>query len=369
MLLYPTWYDPCRDRLCDLDQAISTLEAETRAWREDHTGWQAHGMRLWKRAPLQRFFGQHRRMVFGGPPQPDRRAMVWASQTDTAPVGAVRVEDGFLRSRGLGADLIPPLSLVCDDLGIYYDPRHESQLERLISARARLRPDQDRRAEALIAALIRHGLSKYNLGQPVPDLPEGRRILVPGQVEDDASIRLGAGTICTNLALLQAARTANPDAVILYKPHPDVEAGLRPGAVPPAAARDLADVILDRTDPARLLGMVDEVWTMTSLLGFEALLRGVRVTTTGAPFYAGWGLTRDLGDTPARRSARPTLRGLVHATLIDYPRYRDPVTGRACPVEVVVERLAHGPLPRPGPANRLLAKLQGMLASYATWWR
>ncbi|MGR3698930.1 MAG: capsular polysaccharide export protein, LipB/KpsS family, partial [Roseovarius sp.] len=328
-----------------------------------------HGMRLWKRAPLQRFFGQHRRMVFGGAPRTDRRVMVWASQADTAPVGAVRVEDGFLRSRGLGADLIPPLSLVCDDLGIYYDPTHESRLERLIAARARLRPDQDQRAEALIASLIRHGLSKYNLGQPVPDLPEGRRILVPGQVEDDASIRLGAGTIRTNLALLQAARTANPDAVILYKPHPDVEAGLRPGAVPPAAARDLADVILDRTDPARLLGMVDEVWTMTSLLGFEALLRGVRVTTTGTPFYAGWGLTRDLGDIPARRNARPTLRGLVHATLIDYPRYRDPVTGRPCPVELVVERLAHGPLPRPGPANRFLAKLQGALASHAAWWR
>jgi capsular polysaccharide export protein len=369
MLLYPTWYDPYRDRLCDLDQAISTLEAETRAWREDHTGWQAHGMRLWKRAPLQRFFGQHRRMVFGGTPQPDRRAMVWASQADTGPENALRVEDGFLRSRGLGADLIPPLSLVCDDLGIYYDPTQESRLERLITARARLRPDQDRRAEALIAALIRHGLSKYNLGQPVPDLPEGRRILVPGQVEDDASIRLGAGAIHTNLALLQAARAANPQAVILYKPHPDVEAGLRPGAVPPEAVRDLADVILDRTDPARLLDMVQEVWTMTSLLGFEALLRGVRVTTTGAPFYAGWGLTRDLGEIPARRGARPALTGLVHASLIDYPRYRDPVTGRPCAVEVVVERLAHGPLPRPGPANRLLAKLQGALASHAAWWR
>ena len=38
---------------------------------------------------------------------------------------SVRVEDGFLRSKGLGARLIPPLSLVTDDLGIYYDPRRE----------------------------------------------------------------------------------------------------------------------------------------------------------------------------------------------------------------------------------------------------
>ena len=108
---------------------------------------------------------------------------------------------------------------------------------------------------------------------------------------------------------------------------------------------------------------------MTSLLGFEALLRGVPVTTTGAPFYAGWGLTRDLGRVPARRSARPSLAALVHATLIDYPRYYDPVTKMACPVETVVGRLASGPLPHPGPGNRMLAKLQGLFASYASLWR
>ncbi len=108
---------------------------------------------------------------------------------------------------------------------------------------------------------------------------------------------------------------------------------------------------------------------MTSLMGFEALMRGVKVTTTGAPFYAGWGLTRDLGTPPERRTARPTLAGLVHATLIDYPRYFDPVTRSACPVEVVVDRLAAGKVPHPGPANRLLAKLQGLFASYAGLWR
>ncbi|WP_297781298.1 capsular polysaccharide biosynthesis protein [uncultured Roseovarius sp.] len=369
MLLYPKWYDPYHDSLCDLTTAIGTFEAMTRAWREDHAGWAAYGMRLWKRAPLQRFFGQYRRVSFPKRPQTERPSMVWASSAAKTPEDAIRIEDGFLRSRGLGADLIPPLSLVCDDLGIYYDPTHDSRLEHLIDARAHMRPDQEARAEALIAALARHGLSKYNQGEPAHDLPEGHRILVPGQVEDDASIRLGAGAINTNLSLLHSVRLANPKAVILYKPHPDVEAGLRPGNVPPEALYELADMVLIHTDPAHLLPRVQEVWTMTSLLGFEALLRGVRVTTTGAPFYAGWGLTRDLGETPARRRARPLLTGLVHATLIDYPRYFDPKTGRPCPVEVVVHRLAHGPLPRPGPANRLLAKLQGALASQASLWR
>ncbi len=370
MILYPVWYDPARDRLCDIETAISTLEAEIRAWREDRNGWVAHEMRLWKRAPLQKVFGAHRRMVFRSTARSDpaRRHMVWATRADNAP-DAVRVEDGFLRSRGLGAELVPPLSLVCDDLGIYYDPTRPSRLEDWIARRATLRPDQTLRAEALMDALIRLRLTKYNLGGPAPALPAGHRILVPGQVEDDASIRLGAGGIVTNLGLLRAVRDANPEALILYKPHPDVEAGLRPGALSEGDLAGLADLVLAASDPAALLNVVDEVWTMTSLLGFEALIRGLPVTTTGAPFYAGWGLTRDLGRVPARRIARPTLAGLVHATLIDYPRYFDPLRRAPCPVEVVVERLATGTVPRPGAINRTLSKLQGIFASRSGLWR
>ena len=225
------------------------------------------------------------------------------------------------------------------------------------------------RARALIGRLTGAGLSKYNLGgATLPQtLPEGHRILVPGQVEDDASIRLGAGIVNTNRGLLVAARQANPDAVILYKPHPDVEAGLRPGKVADAAA--LADVILDRTDPVAALDAVDAVWTMTSTLGFEALLRGKPVVCLGTPFYAGWGLTEDRGPTLPRRAVRPDLLALVHATLIQYPRYHDPVTNLPCPVEVIVDRLVDGTLPAPGPVNRLIAKLQGTLATHAHWWR
>lgn len=370
MILYPTWYDPFRDRLCELEVVLDNLEAQARAWRQDRQGWVASGMRLWKRAPLQRMFGRQRRVIFTDDPARARRSgrprMVWASRAGPEHGDAVRIEDGFLRSRGLGAELVPPLSLVADDLGIYYDPSQPSRLEELIARRARLRPDQRARAERLIRLLTDAGLSKYNTGAGIPALPPGHKLLVPGQVEDDASIRTGAGAIRTNLALLRAAREARPNAVIIYKPHPDVEAGLRDGAI---AAEGLADVIATNADPAALLAQVQEVWTITSLTGFEALLRHIPVTTLGAPFYAGWGLTTDLGTIPARRRARPDLAGLVHAALIDYPRYLDPLTGQPCPVEVVAERLAAGTIPRPGAANRTLSKLQGLLASHATLWR
>jgi capsular polysaccharide export protein len=131
----------------------------------------------------------------------------------------------------------------------------------------------------------------------------------------------------------------------------------------------LADATLAGVDAAAALAVADEVWTITSTLGFEALLRGLPVTCLGAPFYAGWGLTRDLGPVPERRTARPGLAGLIHAALIAYPRYRDPVSGLPCPPEVIVERLAAGtPLPR-GPTLRVLARLQGLLASQAWIWR
>jgi len=368
MILYPRWYDPYRDTLCDLETVIDTLEAQARSWREDRHGWRASGMSLWKRPHLQKFYGQFTPVTFADAPADisDRPQMIWAGKTDINTSNFTRVEDGFIRSRGLGAALVPPLSLVTDDLGIYYNPAKPSRLEAWITARATLRPDQELRAARLIRSLTDAGLSKYNTGHPPKELPEGHRILVCGQVGDDASIRTGTSDVTSNQALLDRVRADHPDAVILFKPHPDVEAGLREGALTNACA---ATQIITGTDPAALLAQVHEVHTMTSLMGFEALLRGIPVTTYGAPFYAGWGLTTDRSDVPPRRRALPSLEGLVHAALIDYPRYLDPKTGLPCPVEIAVLRLSEGDVPRPGPANRLMSKLQRLFAGKAHLWR
>ncbi|WP_062762501.1 capsular polysaccharide biosynthesis protein [Falsirhodobacter sp. alg1] len=373
MIEAPLWYDPCRDDLTTFEGAIDYLESQVRAFREDRHGHIATGMRLWKRGRLQAVFGQEKRLRFVNDPvaaqdearKTGRDLLVWAGkapEAHIAPPVMRRVEDGFLRSKGLGADLVPPLSLVTDDSGIYYDPRHESALERLIIAPPP--PGAKARISALLDQLISAGLTKYNLGGASLDLPSGHRVLVVGQVEDDASIRCGASHINTNAGLLAAARQANPNSVIVFKPHPDVEAGLRQGAIPATEA----DIIARNADPIALITACDEIWTMTSLLGFEALIRNKPVTCAGTPFYAGWGFTTDLAPTPSRRLPRP-LWQVAHAALITYPRYYDPVSRQACPAEVVAERLAKGALPHPGHANRLLAKLQGAMASYAGIWR
>jgi capsular polysaccharide export protein len=133
-----------------------------------------------------------------------------------------------------------------------------------------------------------------------------------------------------------------PDAFITYKPHPDVEAGHRVGAIPRQVALRLADEIVQDQPIGALIELVDEVHVNTSLAGFEALLRGRAVVTHGVPFYAGWGVTRDLGLMPSRRSAKRTVDELVAAVLLLYPRYLDPETGLPCPPELLISRLTSG---------------------------
>jgi capsular polysaccharide export protein len=273
----------------------------------------------------------------------------------------VEVEDGFLRSQGLGADCVPPLSITVDGAGAHFDPSQPSELEALLQDGvfdSRL-IDRARRLRQLV---VEAGLSKYSSGDVELDRRcEGRRhILVPGQVEDDRAVQTGGCGLTSNLDLLIRVRQHAPDAYILYKPHPDVVAGHRKGAIPDRTCLRYADEIAPDAPISSLIAMVDEVHVNTSLAGFEALMREKQVTTYGVPFYAGWGLTRDLGPVPDRRTAERTLDELVAATLLLYPRYLDPATGLPCPPEIVVARLSAGQVPN---TNVVVAmrRLQGKL--------
>lgn len=256
-------------------------------------------------------------------------------------VSLIEVEDGFLRSSGLGADCIPPLSITVDRLCVHFDPARSSELELLLQ-NGSFDSTILNRAREVRRLVVRAGLGKYGQGRARIERPAGdrRHILVPGQVEDDRAVTAGGCGLTSNLELLQRVRAQAADAYILYKPHPDVLAGHRRGAVPDRSLLEYADQIAGDVSIASLIEMVDEVHVNTSLAGFEALLRGKSVVTHGVPFYAGWGLTRDLGPVPSRRSARRTIDELVAATLLLYPRYFDPVTGLPCPAEVVVARLS-----------------------------
>jgi capsular polysaccharide export protein len=108
------------------------------------------------------------------------------------------------------------------------------------------------------------------------------------------------------------------------------------------------------------------VATITSLTGFEALLRGKAVTVFGRPFYAGWGLTDDVD--PPLRDRRLTLDELTAASLLFYPSYLDPVKRLPAPPEIVFRRLAEARTA----ANALPARLLRFWSLGLSWllnWR
>ena len=327
-------------------------------------GFVVTGIRRWKQPHLKAFLGapnRGNRLTFVWDFEPALKLakeqklplVSWAAKTTDDMVDQVKqagvnllfVEDGFIRSVGLGSDYEMPYSLVFDDCGIYYDPHRPSKIEHILNEMGR-HPDRYRRAveraQGLIQTVVRHGITKYNVGSvnvTLPDVPHDRRVLlVTGQVDGDASVRRGGGDIQSNSALLTTVRKNNPDAYILYLEHPDVASGNRPGKIAPELLRTLANQTLHGIRVLDLLPICDELHVLTSLSGFEALLRSVPVFTYGRPFYAGWGLTKDALTFPTR-TAKLTLEQLAAATLILYPRYYDWDTGLFCRCEDVCERM------------------------------
>jgi len=293
-----------------------------------------------------------------------------ASDLEDRGAKVIEAEDGFIRSAGLGADCVPPLSIVLDRRGPHFDPNQPSELEALLE-------DGDfpgellDRARNLRELIVTSGISKYSAGHaPLQRRAPGRRhILVPGQVEDDRAVLVGGAGLTSNLELLRRVRAEAPDAHLIYKPHPDVEAGHRKGAIADDVCRSVADEVVRNEPITALIDLVDEVHVNTSLAGFEALLRQKVVTTHGVPFYSGWGLTRDLGPVPERRTARRTLDELVAAALLLYPRYLDPVSGLPCSAEILVRRLAESVNKPSDGILVMLRRLQGRCrrALVAVW--
>lgn len=311
------------------------------------------GLTLWKRSILapflrtqsnkvnfsKRFAGESACVVWG-----IKGEAKWSANAEQHQLPQWRMEDGFLRSAGLGSDLHPPLSLVLDKTGIYYDATRPSDLE-LLLGNSDLTAYQQQRAAALRETLVASKVSKYNLGAAFT-LPAGASgktvILVPGQVEDDASILTGTISVNTNGGLLRTVRERNPDAYIIYKPHPDVLVGNRQGQIPEEDVRRWADSQALDADIIQCIQAADELHTLTSLSGFEALLHGKKVVCYGMPFYAGWGLTQD-EHSCSRRTRRLRLDDVVYQALIAYPSYINPQSREPILAEQAVELLAATP--------------------------
>jgi capsular polysaccharide export protein len=291
----------------------------------------------------------------GHPPYKDGISVYWGSEhvhKDDYPAewGQIQVEDGFIRSIGLGAALAKPYSWVFDHRGIYYDARSVSDLEHILQTAVFDSPILAR-AASLQEQMITLGINKYNLRKTNAgrrdaaslhkareDHPTRSFLLVIGQVESDASIRYGGIDVLTNAALLQAVREQHPDAFIVYKPHPDIAQTVRFRGGSSADHQKIYDLAVCDIGLIDCLQWVDSLHTISSLSGFEALIRGVPVYCYGLPFYAGWGLTTDLHQLD-RRTRKLSLLELIAGSLILYPSYLHPKSQLYCTPEALIGAL------------------------------
>lgn len=329
-LRYARYVSPVTGQACELEDILKLLIPNIQFQQQLPTQLVVYGFSPWKKKFIRdylAFSNTHITFKKYFKPKKQDYVLAWGKKAyQLKQMGyskVITVEDGFIRSIGLGANLIRPCSLVFDDIGIYYDATSPSRIEQLLNQIEHLTLEQMNRVDRLLDDLRRLNISKYNVGLDqvlIKPVKNKKIILVVGQVEDDMSIQLGGVDIKTNLKLLQQVRSDHPEEYIIYKPHPDVEAGLRVGKIDSQTMALYADQIENQVSIQRLFDIVDELHTISSLSGFEALLRGLKVYCYGLPFYAGWGLTVDR-HLCERRNNRIDLKQLTYVTLIEYPNY------------------------------------------------
>lgn len=245
------------------------------------------------------------------------------------------VEDGFIRSFGLGVQKTQPLSLLFDSKGMHFDRSRNTDVEDILNSYdfAADKPLLDR-ARAMITDLCSMQVSKYNSVESsdeyfnsIPAKKNQKTVLVLGQVEDDLSLQFGMKNKITCNDLVMIAARENPAARILYRPHPESIRVNKKHYSNPADVDNICYVVAQTVSLHDCFAEADIAYTMTSLAGFEAALHGLKVKTFGTPFYAGWGITDDTDKISEKRRTRKLLLEEVFAgAYILYPRYLDPAT-------------------------------------------
>jgi capsular polysaccharide export protein len=362
-ILYTKYYNPYTKKKSDIIDTIKTIVRFREVERKNNKKIFLFGFSRWKHGFVKSFlkdykdkniiyinpiFKSHYDLALKKGLNKDSEIFIWGRKEfkqieDFAELNNIkitRIEDGFIRSIGLGSDLTRPYSLVIDKEGIYFDPTNSSTLETILRTYDfQSNKELLKEAEELKSKILETKISKYNTSNHKKlDLPKDKiKILVSGQVEDDASIKYGAKGM-SNLQLLKEVKIDNSNAYIIYKPHPDVLSGNRIGNIEEKIALQYCDLVLIDISMSSVLDAVDEVHTMTSLTGFEGLLYGKKVVTYGLPFYAGWGLTTDK-KTCERRNRILSLNELMMGVYILYPRYINPKTLNYCTPSVLIDEL------------------------------
>ena len=357
-ILYSSYYNNYNEKESDIIDVLDTIK--NKKYSTTHNKAFLFGFSLWKQNYIKLFLKEYKseniffingehdllRIAIHKGLYRESDIFIWGKKeyleiedfANTHNIKIKRIEDGFIRSVGLGSDLTKPYSMVVDNNGIYFDPTVPSDLEIILNNKNNFTNINDY-SNFIKNKILSNKISKYNNENKKIDediiKTDKKKILVIGQVEDDASIKYG-GMGMNNLKLLKEVKEKNKNSYIVYKSHPDVLSGNRIGKIDKKIILKYADLNIENISINDILEKVDEIHTITSLTGFEALLRGKKVFTYGIPFYSGWGLTNDKHKIERRRK-NLKLEELVYSVYYLYPMYINPKNDNYCNPEILID--------------------------------
>jgi len=257
-----------------------------------------------------------------------KKSGLWAKNISKVSRGnLLLLEDGFIRSFGLGVDGCPSFSIIKDDIGIYYDATTPSKLENILN-NYDFKTDKKlmQIAKEARAKMIKYQISKYNNFKNV-DLSylnnKKEKVLIVAQTYGDSSLEYGLGNSFSTKEMITDAIKNNPNAEIYIKIHPDVLSGKKKSDIKDNDIPKSCHILTDNANPITLMNYFSKIYTKTSGMGFEALLLDKLVYTYGMPFYASWGLTNDKLKCN-RRDRILTIDELFAGSYILYTDYYNP---------------------------------------------
>ncbi|MBP2462074.1 MULTISPECIES: glycosyltransferase [unclassified Rhizobium] len=231
------------------------------------------------------------------------------------------------------------LGFMLDDMGYYFDARQPSRIERTLnSPEWSLSAAERKRAAELIERICAEGITKYNKYNDTPGsyVLEPGAVLVIDQKKGDASIEFAGATDATFERMLQTAVADNSGKPIYFKRHPDsIQRNMN--SYRNRGVKEVK-VLPDNVSIGSIIDQCEAIYTVSSQVGLEGLMRRKRVVTFGVPFYAGWGLTDDRSIVPRRDQAR-TIEDLFHVACIDHSVYVDTTTGNLIEIEQAIEKI------------------------------
>ncbi len=350
-ILYSHYVHPVSGKHCNIFSALEYIKEQQIFETKNQADIFCFGVRHWTRANIKPFLRSSKnRIVFvksvsaakQAGIKPGDRVAIWRTRrpdrleeliaiTGQQPI---KLENGFLESLGFESKSAQPVSLLLDNENIYNTSSKSSTLDSI------LKNTKFTTYQIKKSASIRHKIAasrESRLVLKTDAITNQKILLIPGQIESEQAAIATRNDITTNLALIHSVRKANPDAYLIYKPHPQVANGSSAGKVHPDTVLKHCDQYVELSDIPTCLETVDEVHTLSSIVGFEALIKGIPVTTYGRPFYAGWDLTTDLSVllTPGKKLS---INELIAGALLVYPRYYDWDSGSFTDCESIIDK-------------------------------